>query len=185
MIKNSVDHYGSVAKLFHWIMAILMILLFVIGYVMTNIPKSMLRHSLYDFHKATGLVVFSLFFLRLTWRFINIQPKLPTLVPTLVKWMAKSNSIILYLLMMTMPISGFLISTLGGHEVTFYYLFTINPLSSNQAASHLFSNIHLLLGYVLIVAFLLHVIGVLYHHFIVKDNVLRRMLIHSHDRGLL
>lgn len=176
MIKNNEYQYGSVAKFFHWLIALLIIAMFIMGFTMTNIPKSSLRSTLYDMHKATGLVVFVLACIRLSWRFINIQPTLH-FIPTILRYMAHSNIFFLYVLMFAMPISGFLISTLGGHEVSFYYLFTINPFVTDPAASHLFSTTHELLGYLLIGVFVLHVMGALYHQFIRKDDVLKRIWI--------
>lgn len=177
MIKNSKTNYGSVSKFFHWTMAFLIILIFTIGYIMTNIPKSSGRLTLYDFHKATGLLVLSLCILRLSWSVFNIKPSLPNHLSPIMKFIVKYSHMMLYFLMIGMPVSGFLISTLGGYRVTIYYLFTIQPFTVNKYLSHFFSNIHQLLAYTLAAVVILHVMGALFHHFIIKDNILKRMWI--------
>jgi len=175
MIKNTLTHYGYVAKSFHWLMAILFVVMFVVAYIMINIPKSNFRFLLYDVHKATGLLLLGLVALRLLWRFINLQPRLP-IVNKWVKVAAKSNIVLLYLMMILMPISGFLTSTLGGHEVSFYGIFTISPLAHDPNASVWFSNAHEIFSYLLLACFVLHIIGALFHHYVLKDNVLNRMI---------
>lgn len=181
MIKNNSYNYGWVAKALHWSVAFIIIGIFTIGYVMTYIPKSSFRLSLYDFHKATGLVLFSLILIRLVWRFSNEQPALPENISKIQKYIAHANILMLYLLMFLMPITGFLRSSLGGYPITFYSLFTLSPLSHNHGISELFSQIHLWLGYLLAGAFTLHVIGALHHQLILKDALMKRMWFYSND----
>lgn len=176
MIKNSKDHYGSVARWLHWLMAVLFIMMFIIAYIMTNIPKSDFRMSLYNLHKATGLLLFGLLVIRVGWRVLNIQPEEPRGLPLWQRLSARTNVLLLYVLMIIMPVSGFLTSTLGGHEVMFYGIFTIPPLGHNADLSEFYANAHEILSYVLIAVFSLHVLGACYHHFRLKDNVLLRML---------
>jgi cytochrome b561 len=175
-MKNSKDHYGSVARWLHWGMAILFVMMFGVAYIMINIPKSDFRLSLYNLHKATGLLLFDLFMIRIVWRFLNIQPEEPQGLPLWQRLSAKSNVWLLYLLMIVMPVSGFLTSTLGGHDVMFYGIFTIPPFGHDPGLSAFYASAHEILSYVLIAVFALHVLGAGYHHFRLKDDVLVRML---------
>ena len=177
MIKNTLTTYGHIAKFFHWLMAIFFIGMFVIAYTMINISKSDFRYSLYDFHKATGILLFSLVALRLSWRLINIQPVLSVVLPFWQRLAARWNIIVLYILMFLMPMTGFLTSTLGGHDISFYGIFTISPLAHNQSASAFFSAAHEILSYLLSIAFVFHIIGTLYHHYFLKDEIFKRMWI--------
>lgn len=175
-IKNTSSTYGYLAKFFHWSMAILFLSMFIIAYIMTNIPKSDFRYLLYALHKATGILLFGLVILRSSWRLFNIQPELAKSIPLWQRRAAQWNIIALYFLMFAMPTTGFLTSSLGGHDISFYNLFVIAPLGHNQAVSKLFSQAHEILSYLLITAFVLHVIGAFYHHNFIKDDVLTRML---------
>jgi len=174
-MKNTLHHYGLVTKLLHWVMAGLFIGMFIVAYVMTYISKSDFRMSLYDLHKATGLLLFALVVLRVGWRYCNIQPVTPEERSS---WRQLAKLCIVfafYILMIVMPLSGFLTSTAGGHAITFYGLFTIAPLAQNAAVSAFFSGAHEWLSYGLIACFSVHVAAALYHHFLLRDNVLRRM----------
>lgn len=154
-------------------MALLFFGMFAVAYVMINISKSDFRLSLYDLHKSTGVLLLLLVFLRLFWQAINTKPDLA--VPNWQRQIAKWNIRTLYVLMFVMPITGFLTSTLGNHIISVYGLIKISPLANNKAASLFFSNAHELLSFLLIAVFILHLLGALYHHFILKDDVLKRI----------
>jgi cytochrome b561 len=177
MLKNTRTKYGLIAKIFHWGMALLFFGMFPLGYIMEGLADSDFKFSLFDLHKATGLILFSLVALRLFWRFISDQPGLDHSVPLWQRRAASGNIIFLYLLMIAMPVSGFFMSTLGGHDISFYGLFIISPLAHDKAASGIFANIHEYVSYIMIAAFILHLLGALYHHYVLKDNVLKRMVV--------
>lgn len=176
MLKNTDKWYGDIAKFFHWVVAALLFGMFMIAYVMINLPKTDFRFSLYDIHKATGILLFSLIAFRFIWRLINIQPTLPASLPRWQRSAAHVNILSLYLLMILMPITGFFTSTLGGHAISFYSLITISPLAHDKAASLFFSYAHEIVSILLIVAFFLHIMGAYYHHYVLKDDILKRML---------
>lgn len=157
-------------------MAALIIGMFMVAYTMINIPASHFSDLLFSLHKATGLLLFGLVIVRLIWRFINIEPKLPPSIPFWQRQLSKFNITALYLLMLAMPLTGFLMSTLGDHAVSFYGIFTVSPLADNQLLSKFFSKAHEILAYLLIASFGLHVIGAFYH------PVLQRMWVLSKNR---
>lgn len=177
MLTNTQSQYGILAKSFHWVMFTLFLIMFPLGYIMTSLASSDFKFTLYDFHKATGLILITLIALRLIWRFINVQPGLPNTTPQWQRYAAKLNIILLYLLMCAMPLSGYLTSTLGGHDISFYGLFTLSPLAHNAAASDLFGNVHTYLSFLMLAAFALHLLAAVYHHTVLKDDVLRRMTV--------
>jgi cytochrome b561 len=176
MLKNSKMNYGLIQKTFHWGMALLFFGMFPLGFIMGSLAKSDFKFTLYGLHKSTGLLLFTLVALRLLWRSLSVQPELPAFTPLWQRCAASLNIFILYCVMILMPVSGFLLSTLGGHEVSFYALFTIAPLAQNKAASGFFAEVHEWTAYVMIAAFTLHLLGALYHHYVLKDNVLKRMV---------
>jgi cytochrome b561 len=171
MLKNTAAVYGTIAKFFHWLMAVLIIGMFMVAFTMINIPASHFSDSLFSLHKATGLLLFGLLILRLAWRFINKTPKLPPSIPLWQRQLAKFNITALFLLMLTMPLTGFFMSTFGDHAVSFYGIFTVPPLADNQLVSKFFAKAHEILAYLLIASFTLHVIGAFFH------PVLQRMWI--------
>lgn len=175
MMKNTRNTYGQVAKFFHWLMAFLLIGMYLVAYTMINLSPSNFRDSLYHFHRATGLLLLGLVALRLLWRFFNIQPALSPSIPIWQRHTATWNITGLYILMFAMPVTGFLASTWANHAIKFYGLVTISPLANNHSVSMFFSKGHEIFAYLLIIFFALHVIGAFYHHFFLKDDVLIRM----------
>lgn len=168
--------YGLTAKLLHWVMAVLFLMMFVVAYIMINLPKSAFRLSLYNLHKATGLLLFGLFVVRFLRRFFVSQPAMPVM-PRWQQLAVHSNIFLLYCLMLTMPVTGFLTSTLSGHDVSFYGWASIPALANNVFWSGYFSRLHERLSWLLAAAFTLHVLGAFYHHYFLRDNVLKRMWI--------
>lgn len=179
MLKNTRHTYGIIAQWLHWFMAVLLIAMFVLAYYMMDLGDAATKKPFYDLHKATGLLLLGLVLLRLLWRFINLQPQLPTSMPQWEQISAKLNVVALYMLMLAMPITGFFMSSLGGRQISFYGLFTIAPLMYNKAIAGIFKNGHVIASYIFIAIFALHVLGALYHHFFLKDNILKRMLSRS------
>jgi cytochrome b561 len=175
MIKNNTSTYGSVSKIIHWAMAILFLMMFIIAYTMTNISPSETRANLYDVHKATGLLLFAILSVRFFWRLINQNPKLPNSLPNGQKFLAKWNIIGLYAVMFIMPITGFLTSTLGGHDVSFYWIFKISAFTQNKPVSEFFALAHKILSYIMIFLVSVHLLAALHHYYFRKDNVLQRM----------
>lgn len=163
MLKNTSAVYGTIAKFFHWLMAALIIAMFIIAFTMINIPASRWSQVLFNLHKATGLLIFGLLILRLTWRFINKTPKLPPSIPFWQRQLAKFNITALYLLMFVMPLTGFFMSTLGDHPISFYGIFTVPALANIQPLSNFFAKAHEIFAYLLIASFTLHVMGAIYH----------------------
>lgn len=176
MLKNTDELYGSGTKWFHWLIAILVIGLLTVGIIMTNIGNSPSKWELYGLHKATGFVVFWLVLARLIWRFINKVPQLPSGLP---KWQAIAadlNMKFLYLSLIVMPLSGMMLSLFGGHPISIYGLFTIPAISQKSAIAPIADDVHVVLAYVFLAAILLHIAAAFYHHFVLRDNVLKRML---------
>lgn len=175
-ITNTSTVYGSVTKWFHWGMAVLFVFMFTLAYIMTDLPKSPFKFTLYDLHKATGLLLFGLVTLRLFWRCVNPKPHAVAGVPAWQIRLADWNIIALYCLMFLMPMSGFLASTLSNHTVSFYGIFTIPAITDSHFWGECFDTVHTVLSYLIIFCVSIHVLGALYHHYVRKDETLKRML---------
>lgn len=175
LLKNSNNHFGLVAILFHWIMAILIIGLLIMGIYMVELPISLQKLKLYGWHKEYGLLALALVIVRLCWRIINISPELSLpryeiIAARLVHWA-------FYGFMFAMPITGWLITSAAGLPASFFGLFTLpNLIAPDEEQRQFYELVHEWLGYGLIVTILLHASAALKHHFINRDNVLRRMI---------
>ncbi|MGE3319510.1 MAG: cytochrome b [Candidatus Berkiella sp.] len=176
-IKNTINRFGTVAILLHWVIAIIIIGLLGLGLYMVPLPMNLWKLKLYGWHKEFGILVLALAVIRVAWRLSNITPKLPEHLALWQKLAAQSVHFAFYLFMFAMPISGWMISSAAGLPVSFFGLFVLPDLvSSNEGMRLLLSEIHKWLGYGLILTIFAHVGAALQHHFIYKDDTLRRML---------
>lgn len=176
IIKNTIERFGIVAIIFHWVMAILLIGLVILGLYMTTLPHSLQKLRLYGWHKEFGFLVLMLAMARLVWRISNVLPTLAFLslfeqyAARIVHWM-------FYIFMFALPITGWVITSAAGLPVSFFGLFIIpNLIEPNPETMELFEEIHEWLAYALIAVFCLHVAAALKHHFINKDDILKRIL---------
>lgn len=175
-IKNTSNHFGIITTSLHWVMAILLIGLVILGLYMTWIPISPQKLKLYGWHKELGILALMLVMIRIVWRLRNINPSLSSLSP-LERLAAHTVHWAFYAFMFAIPISGWFITSAAGLPVSFFGLFLLpNIVPANEEQRLLFEEIHKWLSYGLIATFCAHVAAALKHHFINKDDILRRML---------
>lgn len=173
-IKNSKNHFGLVAIIFHWLMAILLIGLLTLGLYMVGLPISLDKLKFYGWHKEYGILALMLVTLRIIWRLANITPQLS--LPLLEKIAARAVHWAFYGFMFAMPITGWLITSAAGVPASFFGLFNLPSLiAANPDSLELFEAIHKWIAYGLIATIILHTLAALKHHFINKDDILRRM----------
>ena len=175
--KNTQGTYGSVTKTLHWLIALLVIGMLIFGFVLGNMPNSPMKGTLIDLHKSVGLTILLLMIIRLCWRFINLQPMLPITVPLWEQIAARTVHVFLYILLFAMPLSGWVMSSLGGHPVIFWSWLNVTlPFTQNKALADYFFDAHTTFAWIIIALLVLHVGAALKHHFLEKNNVLKRML---------
>lgn len=174
-IKNTETRFGIVAIAFHWVMAVIIIGLLVLGLWMVRQPDSDGKFQWYTVHKSFGLIILSLVVLRLIWREMNVQPRL--IMPWFEKALIQSGKIALYFFMFAMPLSGWLMSSAGGYEIHFFNWFVVPPLmAKNETWAPILGSLHEWMGYGLIAVIVFHMLGAYKHHFYDKDDILKRMI---------
>lgn len=174
-IKNTEHRYGIVAIIMHWLLAILLFALLMLGLYMVELPISLEKLKLYGWHKEFGILALILVMARLGWRLANRTPALK--LPWWEKWAARTVHWAFYGFMFALPISGWLITSAAGLPVSFFGLFVLPDLiPANAQWMKIFQETHEWLAYGLIAIIFLHVGAALKHHFINKDDILRRML---------
>jgi len=180
-LANSRRHYGAVAMFFHWTMVLLIIALIVVGLYMVSLPDagySTNKIVLIFYHKEYGVVAFLLGSLRLAWRVGNALPMLVETIPDWQKVAARFVHLLFYGLIFALPISGWLMSSAAGIPV---YLFSAtytlpDLIPANDHIFQLYIEIHKWLSYTLIATIFLHAGAALRHHYLLKDETLKRML---------
>ncbi len=178
MLKNTKNSYGWIAIILHWLLAVLIIGLFVMGIWMRDLGYyDTWYHRAPDLHKSLGLLTFFLLLLRYVWRLSN---PLPDPSPKLALWEINSSRVAhagMYLLTLVVILSGYLIATADDRGVSFFDWFVLPvgfPVFESQ--EDIAGEIHEVVAWVMMGLVLLHTLASLKHHFIDKDETLMRML---------
>jgi len=178
MLKDSPSGYGLITIILHWACAILIILLFSLGVYMTSLDYySPWYHKAPALHVSLGLIVLLLMILRVLWRTKNKTPEaLPTInAPTILA--ANVVKVAFYILIFTICITGYLITTAEGKPASFFDVFGIPAtLELNADNVDLIGLIHKYCAWSVIGIAILHSGAALFHHFVKKDRTLIRML---------
>lgn len=175
-LRSDDRQWGAVTKFIHWLMALGILGTGLLGLLMTDMKPSMSKISIYALHKSIGLTLLALFLLRLLWRLFDGRPReLPA--PRWQQSVAHAVHGVLYLLIATMPLSGWWYNSLHGYPLQWFKQFNLPALAAkNPALEHLAHATHEYLFWFLLLVLVAHVGGALKHHLLDRDNVLRRML---------
>lgn len=171
------QHYTRTAKGLHWLMALLILGMLGLGFYMQGLPLSPEKLKLYSWHKWAGVTVFLLGIVRLAWRATHLPPALPAAMPWLLQRAAQAIHLLLYLLMLAIPLSGWLMSSAKGFQTVWFGVLPLPDLvAKDKDLGDFLESLHLNLNLQLIGLLVAHVGASLKHHFIDKDDVLLRML---------
>jgi len=171
------DRFGSVAQAFHWVTAILVLVTFIYG---PGGSEQSIYSPARDFdrqlHETLGLCVFALVAMRVLWRAVDTRPD----PPQVSRWMgvaAKAVQLVLYLLLFALPLTAIFGAWLEGHPLTFLTGVEIPSfLGVSHDAGATIATIHTWLGDAILWLAGFHALAGIYHHVILKDNVLTSML---------
>jgi cytochrome b561 len=169
--------WGSLAKSFHWIVAALIFTQFALGWIAHEWPRSPTKLDLFVWHKSIGILVLLLAVLRLCWRAIDARPPLPQAMGRAERIAAWISHALLYVLMLALPLSGWIINSAANFPLKLFWLVPLPPITApGKQLQELAEDVHLVLFWLLAGVVLVHVAAALRHHFSQHDPVLRRML---------
>lgn len=169
--------YGAVAQSFHWLIAALVVVQFVLAYAADDLPVGVHKLALLARHKSFGMTILMLAILRLAWRLRHRPPALPADMSPLERRLARATHAAFYVLLFAMPLSGWTMSSAKNYSVSWFGLFTWpNLIGKNEAAFELLKGTHDTMSVILLCIAVLHILAALKHHFWNRDEVLKRML---------
>jgi len=169
--------YTRTAKALHWMMAVMIFGLLCVGIYMHDLPLSPDKLKLYSYHKWMGVTVFMLLLIRLGWRLTHQPPALPASMPQALQLVAHAGHWLLYGLMFVIPLSGWLMSSAKGFQTVWFGVLPLpDLLEKNKELGELLAEVHEGLNMFLIAVILGHIAAALKHHFIDKDDILKRMM---------
>lgn len=156
--------YGAVAQAFHWVTVVLLASAWLVAHGGSR-----------PLHETLGFTVFVIVAARLLWRAFDRRPTHDSLSPVvalgskLVHWL-------LYVMLLTIPLTAIVGTWLGGHPIVIYGLDLGPYFAESRSLGHQIMEVHELLANAIVVVAGLHAAAALFHHFFVKDDVLKAML---------
>lgn len=189
-LRNTRESWGWPARLLHWLMAGLILFMLGLGFYMSNFVQSLIdRLELTQIHKSFGFVVFVLALVRIGWRLANPTPALPAHMGRLERRLAHGVHALIYVLVIVMPVTGWLMASSSPLNDPDAYPFRIPNMVfelfelpdpypiGDKALSETFLTIHLWSGVALGVLILGHMLAAIKHQSIDRDGLIRRMLL--------
>lgn len=175
-LRNSPTSWGAVARLFHWSMAMLLLAQMVLGIMAVAWRLSPVKINLFIWHKSLGVLILVLVLMRLAWRLLNPPPALPSM-PTWQHVASRASHGVLYLCMLALPVTGWIINSAANVPLRVFWLFPLPAITApDRALAEAMKLVHG--GLVLLFAAVLavHIVAAFHHHFFRRDEVLTRML---------
>jgi cytochrome b561 len=189
LLRNSATSYGSVAKWLHWLTAAFVVTAYLIieSFHWIFGGEEPMRSPLISYHKAVGFSVLFLMVLRVIWRVTNPPPVLPKRMPAWQVRLSRISHFLLYVFLVAMPISGYVGNSVGID----YGIFQVTACNDTQIGQWIltalgvryeqweipFDTFHYQISgpFIVWVLVLVHVTAAVYHHAVLKDEVLTRM----------
>lgn len=173
---NSMQRYGSIPQLLHWLVVLLLATQFVLASLADDLPDGIEKLAMLARHKSVGITILGLAVLRVAWRLLDRPPPLPPMpawqrgVATLTHWG-------LYALLIAMPLTGWTMSSAANYPVSWFGLVQLPDLVGTSEDLHeTLEEIHEALASSLLALVALHVLAALKHQFVDRDGLLSRML---------
>ena len=176
--KNTPAAWGSVSQILHWLIALLILALGVVGLTMGELPKTPKYFWVYTAHKSIGITVLALVVLRLAWRLYAGAPRPVPGTPGWQERVASATHWLLYAMMLAIPLSGWLYDSASGlRPFKLFGLLEMPKLvAPDEGAAQLSHALHEWGFWLLILVVLAHAGAALYHHIQQRDATLVRML---------
>ena len=176
-LRNSDEAWGWVSMALHWLVVLGVLAAAMIGLVMEELPSSGGKVQVYALHKSIGLTVLGLMVLRLLWRLAGGRPGV---LPGVARWQSLAAAVthgLLYAALFAMPLSGWLYNSASNFPLRWFGLFRVPPISGRDGDLKDFAHdAHETLFWVIVALVLLHAGAALWHHLVLRDRTLDRML---------
>lgn len=197
---TAVQRYNKVSIILHWLIGIVLLCMFALGFWMSGLPKDLPKaatldlfnwgvHTLtfaepmsprafyFNLHKSIGVTLLVLIAFRLLWR---LSHPVPELLPTMKAWEKKLSEVthkVLYLLMLAMPISGLIMTLYSKYGVVWFGIPLMKGID-NPGLRDIFKESHEVIGILFLVLIVLHILAAIKHKVVDKDDVMKRMSLH-------
>ena len=172
--------YTLTAQALHWLTVLLILAVLPVAWVVVSLPPSPERSWLFVIHRSLGITIFAMVAVRLAWRAFNPPPPLPRGTPRAMELVGRLNHWLLYVLLLLMPVSGYLQSA-SGRPVSYLGLFNLPALPDNKGLDDVAKTFHLLGQWGIYALVALHVLATAWHVGVRRDGLLNRILPRQDD----
>lgn len=198
-MNDSIQRYNKTAIILHWVIGLLIIAMFALGFWMHELPKELkvdsldlfnlgihtiifqeptsLRTFYFNLHKSIGVTLLALILFRVYWRISHPAPAYPSNISARDKKVAGITHKLLYALMLAMPLSGVAMAVNSKYGIKWFGMDLIAGLD-NAAMRDVFKEAHEIIGTILLVLIVLHVAAAIKHKVFDKDDIMKRMSMH-------
>jgi cytochrome b561 len=174
---NATSRYTRTAIGLHWLVAVLILGSFAVGLYMVGLKVSPFKLRLFSYHKWIGVTVFLLALARIVWRWRHRAPALPAAMRPWERIVAHATHMLLYVLLLAVPLTGWLMSSAHGFPVVYFGVIPLPDLvGKNKELAEALETVHYVLNKSLLILVLLHAAAAIKHHYYDHDDVLARML---------
>lgn len=200
-MNNTVQRYTKTAIVLHWLIGLLIIALLALGLWMHELPKDAPKTAAFDLfnwglytvtmpepvsvrtfyfnlHKSIGITVMVLVLLRIFWRLTHVAPAFPDTMKGWEKKLADLGHKALYVMMVVLPLSGFIMSVYSKWGILWFGMPLVKGLDNPQLRDF-FVEVHEISAWIIIVLIGVHVVAALKHKVVDKDDVMKRMSLHG------
>lgn len=170
--------YTATARALHWAMAAIIIVAWAIGYYANTLVYGVDagKGATITLHKSIATLTLFLVVARIIWRSFHRPPELPDM-PAIMKTAAHAGHLLIYVVMVALPVSGWFYSSAAGYEIPVAGLFHIPQLVGKDAGlEEFFKSVHFVLAWTILVLVAGHAGFALKHHVIDKDGIMQSML---------
>lgn len=176
-IRNSEQRWGVISQMLHWGALVLLVWLAWLGLSMVDMDPSPAMIEAYALHKSLGLTLLALVAVRLAWRLFAGSPEVIKGTPTWQARIASITHVALYVLMFAIPLSGWLFNSASGYPLQWFKLFNLPAIAGRGAdLAELARQVHVAGFWLLLLLVAAHAGAAFWHHFVHRDDTLRRML---------
>ena len=173
-LRNNLAEYGLISKIFHWLSAAVLLAQIPLGFYLVDLDFNEKKITIESIHVLLGLVIFYLTVLRLIYKFFSPTPPLSKSIFLGQRLIAKLNHIFLYISIFIITISGALKKLFNGEILNL--LFLNIEIKDNFDLAELFYDVHIIANYTLIVLISFHILAVIFHKIVFKENLIKKIL---------
>lgn len=168
--------YSKGAIILHWLMALMIIGNLAGGFLHDFIPRGSPERALVmGLHASFGLTLIALTLVRLGWRLANPPPPLPTYFTGGERLLAKAAHLAFYAVMLALPVSGWLMAERNERPLLYFFAVDVPKAGIGKPLAEAFNEMHEILGWAMLALLALHIVGIIKHLVMDRDNLMPRM----------